>query len=157
MRLAARFSGCRCIHQGGALVVRAMRRFRNEAEQEQVEHVLTSYEAGSFLVDRFGAGLIIDRDLCAGGSSRKYGDTSAMLISRFDVLRAHRPGTNLCGGIADAEHPFVQTCARSSRWRSWYQTVEFDLQSRLRDDACLAGGQGFDTIKSLPYIVGSNP
>ncbi len=61
MRLAARFSGCRCIHQGGALVVRAMRRFRNEAEQEQVEHVLTSYEAGSFLVDRFGAGLVIDR------------------------------------------------------------------------------------------------
>jgi len=45
-----------------------MRRFRNEAEQEQVEHVLTSYEAGSFLVDRFGAGLVIDRDLCAGGS-----------------------------------------------------------------------------------------
>src|SRR6266851_2355430 len=33
-------------------VVRAMRRFRSETEQEQVERVLTSYEAGSFLVDR---------------------------------------------------------------------------------------------------------
>src|SRR5229473_2188260 len=44
-------------------VVRAMRRFRSETEQEQVERVLTSYEAGSFLVDRLGAGLVIDRDL----------------------------------------------------------------------------------------------
>ncbi len=44
-------------------VVRAMQRFRGETEQEQVERVLTSYEAGSFLVDRLGAGLVIDRDL----------------------------------------------------------------------------------------------
>jgi hypothetical protein len=44
-------------------VFRAMRRFRSEAEQEQVERVLTSYEAGSFLVDRLGAGLVVDQDL----------------------------------------------------------------------------------------------
>src|SRR5712691_8227356 len=44
-------------------VFRAMRRFRNEAEQEQVERVLTSYEAGSFLVDRLGGGLVVDQDL----------------------------------------------------------------------------------------------
>src|SRR5882762_6070967 len=44
-------------------VVRAMRRFRNEAEQEQVERVLTSYEDGSFLIDRLGAGLVVDQDL----------------------------------------------------------------------------------------------
>src|SRR5712692_5712225 len=44
-------------------VFRAMRRFWNEAEQEQVERVLTSYEAGSFLVDRLGAGLVVDQDL----------------------------------------------------------------------------------------------
>jgi hypothetical protein len=44
-------------------VFRAMRRFRNETEQEQVQRVLTSYEAGSFLVDRLGAGLVVDQDL----------------------------------------------------------------------------------------------
>src|SRR6266851_757094 len=44
-------------------VVRAMRRFRGETGQEQVERVLTSYEDGSFLIDRLGAGLVIDRDL----------------------------------------------------------------------------------------------
>src|SRR6266852_5365807 len=44
-------------------VFRAMRRFRNEAEQEQVERVLTSYEDGSFLIDRLGAGLVVDQDL----------------------------------------------------------------------------------------------
>src|SRR5260370_9918025 len=38
-------------------VVRAMQRFRGETEQEQVERVLTSYEAGSFLVDHLGPGL----------------------------------------------------------------------------------------------------
>jgi len=37
--------------------------WRGEPEQEQVERVLTSYEAGSFLIDRLGAGLVIDRDL----------------------------------------------------------------------------------------------
>ncbi len=44
-------------------VVRAMRRFRSETEHEQVERVLTSYEDGSFLIDRLGAGLVVDQDL----------------------------------------------------------------------------------------------
>src|SRR5713226_9140180 len=44
-------------------VVRSMRRFRNEAEQQQVERVLTSYEDGSFLIDRLGARLVVDQDL----------------------------------------------------------------------------------------------
>jgi hypothetical protein len=44
-------------------VVRAMRRFRNETGQAQVERVLTSYEDGSFLIDRLGTGLVVDQDL----------------------------------------------------------------------------------------------
>src|SRR6266571_89190 len=44
-------------------VVRAMRRFRSETEHEQVERVLTSYEDSSFLIDRLGAGLVVDQDL----------------------------------------------------------------------------------------------
>ncbi len=51
------------LNDNSLAVVRAMRRFRSETEQEQVERVLTSYAVGSFLVDRFGAGLVIDRDL----------------------------------------------------------------------------------------------
>src|SRR6266705_939027 len=51
------------LNDNSLAVVRAMRRFRNETEQEQVERVLTSYEDGSFLIDRFGAGLVIDQDL----------------------------------------------------------------------------------------------
>src|SRR5216684_234493 len=71
-------------------VVRAMRRFRNEAEQEQVERVPTSYEAGSFLIDRFGAGMVIDQDLAVvlldlrRQLTEEYGNTPAamMLIDR---------------------------------------------------------------------------
>ncbi len=51
------------LNDNSLAVVRAMRRFRNETEQEQVQRVLTSYEAGSFLVDRLGAGLVVDQDL----------------------------------------------------------------------------------------------
>src|SRR6266568_5415032 len=51
------------LNDNSLAVVRAMRRFRSETEQEQVERVLTSYEAGSFLIDRLGAGLVVDQDL----------------------------------------------------------------------------------------------
>ena len=44
------------LNDNSLAVVRAMRRFRSETEQEKVERILTSYEDGSFLVDRFGAG-----------------------------------------------------------------------------------------------------
>jgi hypothetical protein len=65
-----------------------MRRFRSETEQEQVERVLTSYEDGSFLIDRLGAGLVIDQDLAVILMDLRrrlidaYGDTptSMMLI-----------------------------------------------------------------------------
>jgi ribosomal protein L16 Arg81 hydroxylase len=40
------------LNDNSLAVVRAMRRFRSETEQEQVDRVLTSYEDGSFLVDR---------------------------------------------------------------------------------------------------------
>ncbi len=78
------------LNDNSLAVVRAMRRFRNEAEQEQVERVLTSYEAGSFLIDRLGAGLVVDQDLAVvlldlrRRLIEEYGDTPAatMLIDR---------------------------------------------------------------------------
>jgi hypothetical protein len=71
-------------------VVRAMRRFRSETGQEQVERVLTSHEDGSFLIDRLGAGLVVDQDLAVVLLDLRprligeYGDTpaSVMLIDR---------------------------------------------------------------------------
>jgi hypothetical protein len=44
-------------------VTRAMRRFRDESEQDQVERVLSSFEDGRFLIDRLGAGIVADQDL----------------------------------------------------------------------------------------------
>ncbi len=70
-----------------------MRRFRNEAEQLQVERVLTSYEDGSFLIDPLGAGLVVDQDLAVVLLNLRrrligeYGDAPAatMLIDRAVV------------------------------------------------------------------------
>ena len=45
-------------------VFRAMRRFRHEGEEQQVERALTSFEDGRFLVDRMGgAECVLDQDL----------------------------------------------------------------------------------------------
>jgi len=78
------------LNDNSLAVVRAMRRFRNEAEQQQVERVLTSYEDGSFLIDRLGAGLAVDQDLAVVLLNLRrrlideYGDTPVvmMLIDR---------------------------------------------------------------------------
>src|SRR5712671_2720267 len=51
------------LNDNSLAVFRAMRRFRGETAQEQVERVLTSCEDGSFLIDRLGAGLVVDQDL----------------------------------------------------------------------------------------------
>ncbi len=45
------------LNDNSLAVVRAMRRFRSETEQEKVERVVTSYQDGSFLIDRLEAGL----------------------------------------------------------------------------------------------------
>src|SRR6266849_1373754 len=50
------------LNDNSLAVVRDLRRFRYETAQEQVERVLASYEAGSFLVARLGAGLVVDQD-----------------------------------------------------------------------------------------------
>src|SRR5258707_13109603 len=44
-------------------VTRGMRRFRQESEQAQIERVMGDYESGSFLLDRLGAGGVVDQDL----------------------------------------------------------------------------------------------
>ena len=44
-------------------VFRAMKRFRNESEEEQAERVLTGFADGRFLIDRMGAEGTVDQDL----------------------------------------------------------------------------------------------
>ncbi len=78
------------LNDNSLTVVRAMRRFRSEIEREKVERILTSYEDGSFLIDRLGAGLVVDQDLAVVLLDLRrrlideYGDTpaSVMLIDR---------------------------------------------------------------------------
>src|SRR5438270_12328608 len=62
-------------------VFRAMRRGRNESEQEQVERVLTGFEDGRFLIDRMGAESTSTRtspsccSICGGDSGTSTGPT----------------------------------------------------------------------------------
>ena len=51
------------LNDNAMAVTRAMRRFRDESEQDQVERVLSSFEDGRFLIDRLGAGIVADQDL----------------------------------------------------------------------------------------------
>jgi hypothetical protein len=53
----------RALNDNSLAVFRTMRKFRHETEEAQVERVLTSYEDGSFLIDRLGAGMVVDQDL----------------------------------------------------------------------------------------------
>jgi hypothetical protein len=41
-------------------VFRAMRRFRHEGEQDQIDPVIASFEDGRFLIDRMGAECVLD-------------------------------------------------------------------------------------------------
>jgi len=69
-------------------VTRAMRQwYPREADREsQVERVLTSYEDGSFLIDRLGAGMVVDQDLAVvlldfrRRFKDEYGDTPAVMM-----------------------------------------------------------------------------
>jgi hypothetical protein len=89
-------------------VVRAMQRFRGETEQEQVERVLTSYEAGSFLVDRLGAGLVIDRDLAVVLLDLRrrlideYGTTPAAMMLIDRAVAAYRDFMRVTGWTGNA-------------------------------------------------------
>lgn len=111
-------------------VTRAMRRFRDEGEEEQVERVLTSYQDGSFLIDRLGAGMVVDQDLAVvllelrRKLKGQYGDTPAtvMLIDRAvvayrDFLRI----TGWTGNLAMAvEHEFFGRAGPSAHFRDRY-------------------------------------
>jgi hypothetical protein len=118
------------LNDNSLLVFRAMRRFRHESEEEQVERVLTSYEDGSFLIDRLGAGMVVDQDLAVvlldlrRRLLEEYGSAPAamMLIDRAiafyqDFIRVEGWVGNLAIRI---EHEFFGLDGPSAEFRDRY-------------------------------------
>src|SRR5438876_11698983 len=91
------------LNDSSLAVVRAMRRFRSETEREQVERVLTSYEDGSFLIDRLGAGLVVDHDLAVvllhfrQGLIDEYGRGPASMILIDRAVAAYQDFIRISG------------------------------------------------------------
>ena len=113
-------------------VTRAMRQwYPREADREsQVERVLTSYEDGSFLIDRLGAGMVVDQDLAVvlldfrRRFKDEYGDTPAVMmqidravVAYRDFLRVTGWGGNLAIHI---EHEFFGRDGPSAQFRDRY-------------------------------------
>jgi len=118
------------LNDNSMAVFRAMRRFRDESEREQVERVLSSYEDGSFLVDRLGASMVINEDLAVvlldlrRRLREEYGDTPAtiMLIDRAVV--AYRDFLRITGWVGNLalhiEHEFFGRDGPSAHFRDRY-------------------------------------
>jgi hypothetical protein len=95
------------LNDNSMAVFRALQRFRHESEKEQVERVLSSYQDGSFLVDRLGAGMVVDQDLAVvlldlrRRLKDEYGETPAaiMLIDRAVV--AYRGFLRISGWVGN--------------------------------------------------------
>jgi hypothetical protein len=51
------------LSENAMAVFRAMRMSRRGSERKQIERVMTSYESGSFLINRLGAECVLDQDL----------------------------------------------------------------------------------------------
>jgi hypothetical protein len=134
-------------------VTRAMRRFRDESEQDQVERVLSSYEDGSFLIDRLGAGIVADQDLAVvlldlrQRLRDEYGDKPAAMMMLIDrAVSAYQDFMRVTGWVGNlaisVEHEFFGRDGPSAQFRDRYGregatvrglTVEQHL-AHLRED-----------------------
>jgi len=109
---------------------RAMHRFRNEGEQDQVERVLKSFEDGRFLIDRIGAECVLDQDLAVvlldlrRRLTDEYGGGPAakMLIDR--AVGAYHDFIRVTGWIGNLsihiEHEFFGCDGPSAEFRDRY-------------------------------------
>jgi hypothetical protein len=113
-------------------VTRAMQQWypREGDRERQVERVLASYEDGSFLIDRLGAGMVVDQDLAVvlldlrRRLKDEYGDTPAAMmlidtaVSAYqDFMRVTGWGGNLALHI---EHEFFGRDGPSAQFRDRY-------------------------------------
>jgi hypothetical protein len=140
------------LNDNAMAVTRAMRRFRDESEQDQVERVLSSYEDGSFLIDRLGAGIVADQDLAVvlldlrRRLRDEYGDTPAVMMLIDRAVSAYQDFMRISGWVGNLklsiEHEFFGRDGPSAQFRDRYGregatvrglTVEQHL-AHLRED-----------------------
>ena len=140
------------LNDNSMAVFRALRRFRDETEQDQVERVLSSYEDGRFLIDRLGAGIVADQDLAVVLLNLRrrlrdeYGDTSAVMMLIDRGVSAYQDFTRVTGWVGNLaigiEHEFFGRDGPSAQFRDRYGregatvrglTVEQHL-AHLRED-----------------------
>jgi hypothetical protein len=111
-------------------VFRAMRKYRHESEEDYVERVLTSFEDGRFLINRLGAGCVLDQDLSVVLLDLRrrligqYGDTpvAVMLIDR--AVSAYQDFIRVTGWVGNLaihiEHEFFGLAGPSADFRDRY-------------------------------------
>jgi len=118
------------LNDNAMAVTRAMRRFRDESEQDQVERVLSSYEDGRFLIDRLGAGIVADQDLAVvlldlrRRLRDEYGDTPAVMMLIDRAVSAYQDFTRVTGWVGNLElsieHEFFGRDGPSAQFRDRY-------------------------------------
>jgi hypothetical protein len=118
------------LNDNAMAVTRAMRRFRDESEQAQVERVLSSYEDGSFLIDRLGAGVVADQDLAVvlldlrQRLRDEYGDTPAAMMLIDRAVSAYQDFMRVTGWVGNLaisiEHEFFGRDGPSAQFRDRY-------------------------------------
>jgi hypothetical protein len=106
------------LNDNSMAVTRAMRQWhpREGDRERQVERVLTSYEDGSFLIDRLGAGMVVDQDLAVVllGLRRRlkgeYGETPAAMMLIDRAVSAYQDFMRVTGWVGNLalhiEHEF---------------------------------------------------
>jgi len=118
------------LNDNAMAVFRALRRFRDESEQDQVERVLSSYEDGRFLIDRLGAGIVADQDLAVvlldlrRRLRDEYGDTAAVMMLIDRAVSAYQDFTRVTGWVGNLdlsiEHEFFGRDGPSAQFRDRY-------------------------------------
>jgi hypothetical protein len=106
---------------------RAMRKFRHETGEAQVERVLSSYQDGSFLIDRLGAGLVVDQDLAVvlldlrRRLLEEYGNTPAAMMLIDRAVSAYQDFIRVEGWVGNLaihiEHEFFGLDGPSASFR----------------------------------------
>ena len=120
----------RALRDDSMAVFRAMRKFRHESEEDYVERVLTSFEDGRFLINRLGAGCVLDQDLAVvlldlrRQLMDEYGKAPAavMLIDR--AVSAYQDFIRVTGWVGNLsiriEHEFFGLNGPSADFRDRY-------------------------------------
>jgi hypothetical protein len=113
-------------------VTQAMRQWypREDDRGRHVERVLTSYKDGSFLVNRLGAGMVIDQDLAVvlldlrRRLKDEYGETPAAIMLIDRAIVAYREFLRITGWVGNLalhiEHEFFGRDGPSAQFKDRY-------------------------------------